>query len=630
MSSILPSEYDKYLFREGTNFRTYNILGAHFTEHKGEKGALFSLWAPNAKAVYVVGDFNGWQGDKHLMVKDDASGIWNLFITGIREGEFYKYLIKTKDGKVLFKADPYAFASEQRPGTASKISSLEGYSWGDQGWHEKKRTSNTYSEPMLIYEVHLGSWKKHYDGGFYTYRELAIELVDYVVEMGYTHLELLPLTEYPFDDSWGYQATGYYSVTSRYGTPQDFMYFVDCCHQRGIGVILDWVPGHFCKDDHGLRLFDGDILYEYQCRQKAEHPEWGTLGFDLGKNEVISFLISNAIFWIETYHLDGLRLDAVANMLYLDYARTENQWTPNAFGGNENFEAVNFLKKINEVIFSLFPNIIVVAEESTAWPLVTAPTYAGGLGFNYKWNMGWMNDTLRYIKLDPLLRKYHHNLVNFSFHYAFSENFILPLSHDEVVHGKKSLIDKMPGDYWSKFANLRLYYAYMFTHPGKKLLFMGGEFAQFTEWDNNRQLDWCLLDFEMHNKMQKYVRMLNYYYRESAALWELDHHPEGFEWIDADNKEQSIIIFLRRSKQSNGFLVIVCNFTPAYYQEYHIGVPRRGKYAEVFNSDGEEYGGSGKCNNEIIMTDKRAWHKQPYSIKIKVPPLAAVVFKPLP
>ena len=520
------------------------------------------------------------------------------------------------------KADPYAFYAECRPKSASIVYDLSGYAWGDRKWYEEKQKTPVYSRPVNIYEVHLGSWKLKEDGSFYTYRELAGELVDYVADMGYTHIQLLPVMEHPYDGSWGYQITGYYAVTSRYGTPHDFMYFVDCCHRRGIGVILDWVPAHFCKDGHGLGNFDGAWLYEIE-----ELQGWGTKRFDFGRPEVISFLISNAIFWFDVFHVDGLRVDAVASMLYLDYGKREGQWIPNKYGGNGNLEAIALLKRMNEVVFSYFPDAMMIAEESTEWPLVTGPTYSGGLGFNYKWNMGWMNDVLRYMGKDPIYRRWHHDLLTFSFLYAFSENFILPMSHDEVVHGKRSLIDKMPGDYWQKFANLRTFLGYMMTHPGKKLLFMGGEIAQFIEWRYYEGLEWHLLNFDMHARFKEYVKSLNHLYLQEKALWEIDHSWEGFYWVDCHNTDQSIIVFGRKGRKEEDEALILCNFTPYYYERFRIGAPKEGVYQEIFNSDMEIYGGSGKKNAWALTTEKIPCHNQPCSLEIVVPPLAFVLLK---
>lgn len=605
-------------------------MGAHLQKEKGKLGVRFTVWAPHAKSVHVVGDFNHWVGNFHPMKQLAKNGLWTLFIEGLEEGDLYKYEIESKFGERFQKSDPYAFFSETRPNTASIVSSLNGYKWNDQNWQNRKQKQNVYEEPLLIYEVHLGSWRLHDGQEFYTYRELAKELVDYVSEMGYTHIEILPISEHPFDRSWGYQLTGYYSVTSRYGTPEDFKYFIDCCHQKGIGVILDWVPGHFCKDDHGLRLFDGQPVFEYEDKQKAEKQEWGTLTFDFGKPEVMSFLISNAIFWMEIYHIDGLRVDAVSSMLYYNHGKGDAEAVVrNQYGGYENLEAIAFLRKLNETIFQYFPNALMMAEEATAWPNVSRPTYLGGLGFNFKWNMGWMNDMLTYMELDPIHRKYHHQLITFSFLYAFSENFILPLSHDEVVHGKKSLLNKMPGDYWQKFANLRVFYGYMATHPGKKLLFMGGEFGQFDEWKELEDLDWEVLNYDMHLKMKHYVNKLNEFYKSERALWQLDHKQEGFQWIDPNNFEQSIISFIRRGRVEEDQLIIVCNFTPVVYHHYKIGVPYLTDYKEVFTSDLGEFGGSGQLNSGLIKAREENWHNQPYVMEITVPPLSLCIFRPI-
>jgi 1,4-alpha-glucan branching enzyme len=613
---------DIYLFHEGTHFFSYLFLGAHYSWEKGQEGVRFSLWAPNARDVQVVGDFNRWQGNGYSMHRITGSGIWTLFIPGLKHGDIYKYKICAQ-GREFLKSDPYAFFSEYRPNTASVICFLDGYEWNDREWQREKKLYRPYDRPMNIYEVHLGSWKKK-EGIFLNYRELAHELVGYLVEMGYTHVELMPLAEHPFDGSWGYQATGYYSVTSRYGTPFDFMYFVDQCHQNGIGVILDWVPGHFCPDAHGLGNFDGTSLYEYEDPQRRWTSDWGTLNFDLGKPEVISFLISNIIFWLDVYHLDGIRVDAVASMLYLDYGKKEGEWTPNIAGGNGNLEAVAFMQKLNQVVFNYYPNTLMIAEESTEWPLVSKPTYLGGLGYNYKWNMGWMNDILRYLETDFECRQYVHNNVTFSLFYAFAENFILPLSHDEVVHGKKSLLDKMPGDYWRKFAGLRAFYGFMFAHPGKKLLFMGGEFGQFNEWCHEKGLEWDLLDYEMHKKMLVYVKSLNHFYRKNPSFWELDHEEQGFCWINPNDRVQGVISFIRKGKKRHNMTIVVCNFLPGLWDKFRIGVPLPGMYKEIFNSDREEFGGSGQINGWPVFSQSKAWHNQPYSLEIKIPPLATV------
>ncbi|MEI7024459.1 1,4-alpha-glucan branching protein GlgB [Paenibacillus sp. y28] len=629
MIQTVPSDHDLYLFHQGSLHHSYRLLGAHVIREAGQDAVRFAVWAPNARDVRVVGDFNGWCGEHHRMQKASAGGIWHLSIPGLPEGTVYKYEIHTLYGEVLLKADPYAFRSELRPRTASVVTSLDGYCWNDSAWLRARNRNTPYNRPLLIYETHLGSWKIKPDGQFYTYEELSIELVDYAVEMGYTHIELLPLSEHPLDLSWGYQITGYFSATSRYGTPHQLMSFIDQCHQKGIGVIMDWVPSHFCKDAHGLRRFDGYPLYEYADERKAEKPEWGTLSFDYGRPEVISFLISNALFWMDVYHIDGLRVDAVASMLYLNFGKPESMWTRNGNGGYENLDAIAFLRKLNETVFHYYPHALMMAEDSSDWPLVCGPTDKGGLGFNYKWNMGWMNDMLEYMELDPIYRKHHHQLLTFSYMYAWSENYVLPLSHDEVVHGKKSLLDKMPGDYWQKFASLRLLYGYMFAHPGKKLLFMGGEFGQFAEWKHfeGDQQDWHLLGYDMHRNMQGYVRELNHFYQSQKALWQRDHDPYGFEWIDPHDTSQSIVTFIRRGKKKKDELVIVCNFTPMVYGDYRIGVPKSGNYKEVFTSDDVRFGGSGVQNAGLLPSEKVPWHDRERSIRVRIPPLAVAIFQ---
>jgi 1,4-alpha-glucan branching enzyme len=619
------SDYDRYLFHEGSHFQSYRMLGAHLTVRDGISGVRFAVWAPNALEVRVVGEFNCWQGKGHLMQRLGDSGIWELFVPSIVTGTVYKYEITTREGKRKLKADPYAFWAEVRPGTASKVFPLDDYNWQDDRWREGKPAAGGVCQPLSIYEVHLGSWRRNPDGTLYSYRQLADELVDYVADLAFTHIEVLPLAEHPFDGSWGYQATGYYAPTSRYGNPDDFKYFVNKCHERGIGVIMDWVPGHFCKDDQGLRLFDGRPIYESGFSGLAENLGWGTLNFDFSRPEVWSFLIGNALYWLDIFHVDGLRADAVANIMFRDYGKQPGEWLPNRFGGKEDLEAIEFIKKLNEVVHQYYPQALVIAEESTAWPMLTRPVYLGGLGFDYKWNMGWMNDALRYISLDPVYRKWEHNLLTFSLLYAFSENFLLPLSHDEVVHGKKSLLDKMPGDYWRKFANLRAFYGYFIAHPGKKLLFMGGEFGQFSEWSEARELDWRLLDFEMHANMKQYVRDLNRYYRQDPTFWQVDDNWQGFEWIDCHDYCQSIISFLRKSKDGE-FTVVLCNFTPVVRHDYRIGVPKPGRYREVFNSDLSRYGGSGVGNSDLVA-DETAWHNQPCSVSVTVPPLATIYLK---
>jgi 1,4-alpha-glucan branching enzyme len=628
MATVWLTDYDSYLFHEGRSVRSYSKLGAHPTTEGGVPGVWFAVWAPHAAAVRIIGDFNDWDGNAHVMSKTSTCGVWTLFVPAVKDGALYKYEIITGWGEILHKADPFAFAAELRPNTASRVASLDGYRWQDNGWHEAKNKQVSYDRPMNIYEVDLGSWKRDSNRQSLSYRELAAELADYAVAMGYTHIELLPVAEYPFDGSWGYQATGYYAVTSRYGRPQDFMYLVDCCHRQGIGVILDWVPGHFCKDAHGLARFDGTALYEYSDSCRSENRGWGTLNFDLGRPEVISFLISNALFWLDVYHIDGLRIDAVANMLYLNYGRDEGDWTPNCHGGTENLEGIHFLRRLNEEVFAAFPQALMIAEDSTAWPLVTKPTYDGGLGFNFKWNMGWMNDMLRYMELEPVHRQYHHQLVTFSFMYAFSENYVLPLSHDEVVHGKRSLLDKMPGDYWQKFANLRCFYGYMMAHPGKKLLFMGGEFGQFIEWKYDDSLDWHLLQYELHNKLHGYVRELNHFYLANPALWQNDRDWHGFSWIDCQDSQQSVIVFKRQGKKDGDFLIAILNFTPVVRQQYRVGVPAASHYLEVLNSDETRFGGSGQGNPGKLTPEAIAWHDQPNSLVLTLPPLAVVYLQP--
>lgn len=614
------SERDIYLFHQGTNSYAYKMLGAHLISRGWNRGVRFALWCPDVKRVSVVGDFNGWDGSRSPMKRIGDSWIWTLFVPEAKELDLYKYEIETYDGRIFLKADPYAFYSELRPNTASVVYDLDRYRWTDARWQQKKSGERSYERPMNIYEVHIGSWRQKGNGDFLTYRDLIDELIPYVMEMGYTHIQLLPVCEHPYDGSWGYQVTGYYSLTSRYGFPEDFMYFVDMCHRNDIGVILDWVPAHFPRDAHGLARFNGGPLYEHPDPRRGEHPHWGTLIFDFGRNEVRNFLISNAMFWLDKYHIDGFRIDAVASMLYLDYGKRGGEWLPNRYGGNENLEAIDFMKKLNEEVFRVFPTALMIAEESTAWPMVTKPTYLGGLGYNYKWNMGWMNDILKFMSLDPIHRKWYHNLLTFSMTYAFSENYVLPLSHDEVVHGKCSLIGKMPGSYYEKFASLRLLYGYMMTHPGKKLMFMGGEFGQFIEWDYKKSLDWHLLEYDMHKKLWNYVKGLNRFYLENSCLWEIDYSWEGFKWIDANNYSHSIISFIRQGEEEDNFLVVVCNFTPVKYEKYRIGVPILGEYKEVLNSDDEVYGGNGNKNGKIIEADRESWHYRPYSVAIPFPP----------
>lgn len=627
MSKPIISDYDRYLFNKGEHYQIYNFLGAHIKHEDGVKGVRFSVWAPSARKVSVIGEFNNWNKFSNPMEKITESGIWTTFISGLEENTLYKYSITGYHGDTFIKSDPVAFYSEKSPNTASIIKSLDSYKWSDNLWIEKRKNKKPHLQPVNIYEVHAGSWKTTSDGNPYTYRRLADTLIPYVDQMGYTHIELMPLTEFPFGGSWGYQTTGYFSITSRYGKPEDFMYFVDQAHRHGISVILDWVPSHFCKDKHGLRLFDGTNLYESIDPKIAENKQWDTLNFDFNQPEIWSFLISSARFLFNIYHIDGIRVDAVSNMLYLDYNKKEGEWTPNKYGGNENLQAVEFLKKLNSVMFDNYPGVMMIAEESTAWAKVTAPVDQGGLGFNFKWNMGWMNDILKYMEEDPIKRKGRHNLLTFSMMYHYSENFILPLSHDEVVHGKKSLLDKMPGDYWQKFANLRLLYGYMMAHPGKKILFMGGEFGQFIEWNYKQELDWHLLNYPKHNELKNYLKELNIFYKNNPAFWGKDYQDEGFEWINADDYQQSIISFTRSSQKLEQLIIVICNFTPVPRNNYKIGVPVKGEYLETFNSDSEKYGGSNLTNKSPIKSKKEEYHGFENSITLTIPPLASLYLK---
>ncbi len=614
-----------YLFHQGKNAKAYEFLGAHKTE-TGDS-VVFRVWAPHAEAVSVVGDFNGWEPEENPMKKLEDNSVWECKIGGIKQFDNYKYCIKTQDGELRYKADPYGFHAETRPETASKFYDIEGYKWKDGKWMEKRKSAAVYDSPINIYEVHVGSWKLHEDGNFLSYRQLADELTKYVKEMGYTHIELLPVCEHPFDGSWGYQVTGYFAPTSRYGEPKDFMYFVDKCHREGIGVILDWVPAHFPKDAHGLYEFDGRSCYEYEDIRKGEHLQWGTKIFDYGRNEVRSFLTSSAMFWLEKYHVDGLRVDAVASMLYLDYGRNDGEWVANKNGGRENLEAVEFLQNLNISIFREHPDVMMIAEESTSWPLVSKPVCDGGLGFNFKWNMGWMNDCLRYFSMDGIFRKFNHNNLTFSFFYAFSENFVLPISHDEVVHGKCSMIGKMPGTYEEKFAGLRAFYAYMMAHPGKKLLFMGQEFAQFIEWNYKQGLDWLLLDYDMHKKMQDYVRELNRLYKQHSPLWQIDYDWAGFNWISNDDVDNSVISF-RRIDREKKEIIAVCNFTNVERDGYRIGVPRAGTYKVLLNTDSESFGGEGKGTAVKVKSEKIPMHGFENSISLDLAGLSVIYLTP--
>jgi 1,4-alpha-glucan branching enzyme len=621
------SDYDLHLIGEGTHYNNYEKFGAHIRKVRGVNGVHFALWAPNAEGVSIVGDFNNWDGRRHPMRLLGESGVWELFIPGIGEGDIYKYEVKTEK-YAFIKSDPYAFYSELRPQTASIVWDLNKYEWKDDGWMESRRERDWFASPLLIYEVHLGSWMRTEDGGFMTYRELAHLLVEYVKEMGYTHIELLPVKEHPLDASWGYQTIGYFSVTSRFGKPEDFMYFMDHCHQNDIGVIMDWVPAHFPRDAHGLSYFDGTFLYEHEHPFLREHMDWGTNIFNYGRSEVSGFLMNSALFWLEKYHVDGLRVDAVASMLYLDYSREPGQWIPNKYGGNENIEAIAFLKRFSEVCHKYHPGVLTIAEESTAWPMVSRPTYAGGLGFSMKWNMGWMHDVLSYFSNDPVFRKYHHHSLTFGLLYAFHENFILVLSHDEVVHGKRSILDKMPGDLWQKFASARLLYGFMYGHPGKKMLFMGGEFGQWSEWDSAHALEWHLLRYEPHRRLQKYVQDLNALCRSEPAMHQVDFEHEGFEWIDMSDADTSVVSFIRRARDQSDYLVFVCNFTPVPRYDYRVGVPHRTVYREIMNSDSEIYWGSNVGNAGWAVAEDIPMNQWPCSMRLTLPPLGMVVFKP--
>lgn len=614
-----------YLFHEGSNSNAYEYFGSH---RKNKNTVVFRVWAPDAKNVSVTGDFNDWSETENPMKQlKNSGGVWEAEIKNIKPYDMYKYCITAADGRTLMKCDPYGFHMETRPGTATKYYEIDDcYEWHDAKWVDGRNGKNIYESPVNIYEIHAGSWKQYDDGNFYSYRALADALVPYVKKMGYTHIEFMPLTEYPFDGSWGYQVTGYFAATSRYGEPKDLMYLVDKCHENGIGVILDWVPAHFPKDANGLYEFDGGPLYEYSDPRKGEHYGWGTRVFDFGKNEVRSFLMSSASFWLKKYHLDGIRIDAVASMLYLDYDRKDGEWVPNKNGGNENLEAVEFLQKLNENIFRDFPYAMMIAEESTSWPMVTKPVFSGGLGFNFKWNMGWMNDILRYFSLDGFFRKYNHDCITFSMFYAFSENFVLPISHDEVVHGKKSLIDKMPGSYDEKFAGVRAFLGYMMAHPGKKLMFMGQEFGQFIEWNYEKGLDWLLLDYPKHRALQNYFKKINEFYKANPAFWQIDYSWEGFSWISSDDKDNSVIAF-RRIDEKGKEIIVVCNFTNVERCDYRIGIPKKGAYKIAFNSDDVDFGGEGKGNKGKLKTESINMHGFEQSISLDLPPMSAIYIK---
>ena len=607
-----------YLFHQGSNYKCYEYFGCH----KAEGGHVFRTWAPNARAVYITGEFCGWDPRRWPMEKISDGGIWEVTIPGLNQYDLYKIVVESPDGELLYHADPYASHNETRPGTASKVYDLPDYQWGDAAWMEKRRKADIVNRPMNIYEMHAGSWKKGENGETLDYERLADELIPYIQEMGYTHIELMPLSEYPFDGSWGYQVTGYFAPTSRYGTPEMMMRFIDRCHQAGIGVLMDWVPAHFPRDAHGLRRFDGTPCYEYADPRDGEHPDWGTMMFDSGRGEVISFLISSAANWADRYHIDGLRVDAVASMLYLDYGKKDGNWMPNIYGGNWNLEAIELLKRFNNYLHSAFPGVVTIAEESTAFPKVTHPVDEDGLGVDFKWNMGWMNDTIRDMQTDPFFRKGVHNNLTFSLTYAFSENYILPLSHDEVVHGKASLIGKMPGEYEVKFANLRAYIAYMYAHPGKKLVFMGSEMAQFDEWSEEKTIGWDLLKFDMHRKFWEFSKALCRFYRETSPFWEEDGSWDGFDWLSCDNAEQNIISFLRRDHAGNE-LIVVCNFSSVTREKYRIGVPRRGRYDELFSTDNADFGGSGTLNGQVY-TKQAPMHGRPCCVELTLPAFSTI------
>jgi 1,4-alpha-glucan branching enzyme len=624
------TDYDRHLHNEGTHHESYEKLGAHLREVDGVRGVNFAVWAPNAQRVSVIGEFNGWDNRTHAMQLHEDGSIWEIFIPNLPEGTHYKYAVKSRMmGYEIDKADPYGFYAEMRPSTDSRVWDIDKYEWNDKLWMEERPQRQALDQPINIYEVHLGSWRRVPESdGFLSYRDLAHQMVDYALEMGYTHIELLPITEHPFDGSWGYQTTGYFAPTSRFGSPDDFKYFVDHCHQHGIGVILDWVPAHFPKDAPGLAFFDGTHLYEHADPRQGEHQDWGTKIFNFGRNEVRNFLLSSALFWLKKYHLDGLRVDAVASMLYLDYSRESGEWIPNQYGGRENLEAIDFIRTFNNLVHELAPGALTIAEESTSWPMVSRPTYTGGLGFDLKWNMGWMHDTLEYIQQEPIYRRYHQGQVTFSLIYAFHENFVLPFSHDEVVHLKRSMLDKMPGDLWQKYANLRALYAYMYSHPGKKLLFMGSEFGQWREWNEAESLDWHLLDEADHQQLHHFVRDLNHIYLNEPALYEIDGSWEGFAWIDFSDADRSILSYVRRAADPTDHIVTICNLTPVPRMGYRVGLPEGGEYQVLLNSDWSQYGGGGIGNEGPIYAEPTPWQSCDYSAMLDLPPLGVLYLKP--
>lgn len=616
-------EFPVYLFNEGTNYKSYEVLGVH----KYKNGYRFAVWAPNAKKVSVACGYNDWTGENMQLMRAGTSGVWYGWFDCFKEGDIYKYAVEAKDGRVTLKADPFAFECELRPNTASVVRDIPGYKWTDAKWIKMREKTAPYDKPMLIYEVHAGSWRKHSDNSFYTYRELADELIPYVKQMGYTHIELMPLTEFPFDGSWGYQVSGYFAATKRYGSPEDLMYFIDTAHKKGIYVIMDWVPAHFPRDGYGLYMFDGGPTYEYADPRMGEHKDWGTMVFDYAKGEVVSFLMSSAYFWVQIYHIDGLRVDAVSSMLYRDYSRRDGEWTANIYGGNHNLEAIEFLQNLNKTMFSNFPNILMIAEESTAWGMVTGPVDKGGLGFNYKWNMGWMNDTLRYMSMDPYFRNPNHNLLTFLMFYAYSENYILPLSHDEVVHGKRSLVDKMYGSYEEKFASYRALLAYYLSLPGKKLMFMGGEIAQFIEWRYDEGLEWKLLDIDMHRKFHRYAAEINRFYLDNKPFWQIDDSWDGFSWINDQDAANSVLSYMRKGKRRGDEVIVCVNFTPVTRRRYRIGVPRSGEYEIVMNSSDKKYGGDIASRRRVYKAKKNAVLEMPYSIELTLPGLTALYIR---